>query len=129
MPTICAHCEKPLAKSILTVLWARSNRPCLIVRECLSGPLLQYTCALADGQPDLRPVPECIGEDVLRPTKIATGIQQAVDSRPVCGPFLDLIEIAVVRFDRVEGFFVGPVVHCLPNERRSGRYYVGAGSI
>jgi hypothetical protein len=48
------------------------------------------------------------GEDFLRPTKIAAGIEHALDSAFLC-PFLDFVVVAVVRQQRFISLFVGPI--------------------
>jgi hypothetical protein len=39
------------------------------------------------------------------------GIQQTIDLRAIFGPLLDLVEIAVVRLERVVSFLVGLIIH------------------
>jgi hypothetical protein len=55
------------------------------------------------------PVP--VSENLLRPTKVAAGIQHAIDLAVVLRPLLDLVVIAIVRQQQIVGFFVGPVAH------------------
>jgi len=45
------------------------------------------------------------GEDLPRLFKVATGVQHPIDLGPIFGPLLDLVEIAVVRNQRIVGFF------------------------
>jgi hypothetical protein len=46
-------------------------------------------------------------ENVLCLFKIAAGVQHAVDFRPVLSPLLDLVEVAIVREERVVGSSTG----------------------
>jgi hypothetical protein len=55
------------------------------------------------------PVP--VSENLLRPTKVAAGIQHAIDLAAVLRSLLDLVVIAIVRQQQIVGFFIGPVVH------------------
>ena len=43
-------------------------------------------------------------EDLPRLVQAATGVEHMVDLGPVLGPLVDLVEIAVVRDQRVAGF-------------------------
>jgi hypothetical protein len=108
----------------------------------LSGPrpLLQYPRALSDRQPDVRPMLDSAGEDFAGPTETVTGIEQAIDLRPIPRPLLDLVEIAVVREDcaighllevDVMGFrFFGHGITVAPSRSRSSadRGYVASTS-
>src|ERR1700691_4953002 len=40
--------------------------------------------------------------------EIVAGIKQALDLRAVLGPLFDLVEVAIVRAQRVVSFFAGP---------------------
>ena len=50
-------------------------------------------------------------ENLPRLVKAATGIKHVVDLRPVLGPLLDLVEIAMVRDERLISLFVGRFAH------------------
>ena len=65
--------------------------------SCLHRPLLQHLRPLPDGEPDPRPMVYCRGEDLPRLVQAAASIEQVIDFGAVFGPFLDLIEIAVIR--------------------------------
>jgi hypothetical protein len=52
---------------------------------------------LADGQPDLRPVFNRRRKYVVRLVEIVAGIQHAIDLRAIACPFLDLVEVALIR--------------------------------
>ena len=52
-----------------------------------------------------------VGKDFLRLAKIIAGIEQAIDFHAVAGPLLDLVEIAMVRDQRVVSLFVRPVAN------------------
>jgi hypothetical protein len=47
-----------------------------------------------------------VSEDLPRLVQLTAGIEHVVDLGPVLGPLLDLVEVAVVRDDRIVGFFV-----------------------
>jgi hypothetical protein len=51
-----------------------------------------------------------LGEYLLRSPEIVAGIKQIIDFRAVIRPFLDFIKVATIRLDRIECFFVGPIV-------------------
>jgi hypothetical protein len=44
-----------------------------------------------------------LGEDFLRSPEVVAGIEQVVDFLTLPRPLLDLVEIAIVRLERVEG--------------------------
>jgi hypothetical protein len=48
------------------------------------------------------------GEDLPRLVEVAAGTEHVVDLGAVLGPFLDLVEITVVRDQRLVGLFGGP---------------------
>jgi hypothetical protein len=50
-------------------------------------------------------------EDLLRLVEVAARIEHAIHLGPILGPFLDLVEITVVRDQRVGGFFLGHFGH------------------
>ena len=60
-------------------------------------PLIEHPRALADGQPNARPMLDRRGEDLPRLIEVTTGEQHAVDLGAVLGPFLDLVEVALIR--------------------------------
>jgi hypothetical protein len=66
---------------------------------------------LPNGQPDTWPMVDRRGEDLPRLVEVAAGEQHPIDLGPVLGPFLDLVEIAAVRNQRLVGLFVGPIAH------------------
>jgi hypothetical protein len=51
-----------------------------------------------------------LGEDRARLVEIVAGIKHAVDLGAIACPLLDLIEVAVVRTERIVGFLVGPML-------------------
>jgi hypothetical protein len=51
------------------------------------------------------------GEDLSRLIQIAACVEHALDPGAVLGSFLDLVEVAVVRNQRLVGLFVGPLAH------------------
>jgi hypothetical protein len=71
--------------------------------------VLQHSRSLPDREPDTRPVLDGGGEQLARLVEVIAGIEQAIDFRFVLGPFLDLIEVALIGDDRIAGFFVGPI--------------------
>ena len=62
--------------------------------------------SLPDRYPDLRPVLDGVGKDFLRLAKTIAGIKQAIDFHAVPRPLLDLVEIAIIRAQRIVGLFV-----------------------
>jgi hypothetical protein len=68
---------------------------------------LQNPRPLPHGQPDTRAVLHDHGEDFLRSPEIIAGVKQGIDFLAVPRPFFDLVEITVVRIERVESFFGG----------------------
>ena len=62
-------------------------------------------------------------EDLPRLVQAAAGIEHVVDLGPVLGPFFDLVEVAVVRNQRVVGLFDGLVAHS------GGSYFGGRSGI
>jgi hypothetical protein len=66
-------------------------------------------------------------EDRLRLVETAPGIQHVVDLRSVLGPFLDLIEITVVRDQWLVSLVVGPFAHCASRKallRKNATYFL-----
>ena len=84
----------------------------------LRWPLLRNPRSLPDGQPDTRAVLHSHGEDFLRSPEIIAGVKQGIDFRAVPRPLLDLVEIAIIRAQRIVGLFVWLVVHV----RRASSY-------
>src|SRR5262249_51906408 len=74
-----------------------------------------------DRYPNPRPVLDGVGKDFLRLAKIIAGIKQAIDFHAVPRPPFDLVEIAMVRDQRVVGLFVGPIGHELQASSSSRR--------
>ena len=66
-------------------------------------PSLQNARLLPDRYPDPRPVLDGVGKDFLRIAKPIAGIKQAIDSHAVPRPLLDLVEIAIIRAQRIVG--------------------------
>ena len=66
------------------------------------------------------------GEDLPRLVQAATGIEHVVDLGSVLRPLLDLIEVAVVRDERVAGLFVWQVVHREGAPRQKQNWAVAA---
>ena len=62
----------------------------------MARPLVQDPHALADGQPDARPVLDRSLEDAARLVEIVASIEHPVGFAAVLGPLLDLVIIAVV---------------------------------
>src|SRR5690348_10048544 len=52
-----------------------------------------------------------LGEDLSRLVQAAPGIEHMINLGPVFGPFLDLVEVAVVRNQRIVSVFVRPIAH------------------
>jgi hypothetical protein len=53
------------------------------------------------------------GEDVPRFIEIVARIEQAINLRAVARPLLHLVEIAVIRIERVARFLIRPIAHVL----------------
>ena len=51
-----------------------------------------------------------VGKLFLRLFKAAAGVEHALDFHAVFGPLLNLIEIAIVRAERIVGLLVAPIV-------------------
>ena len=77
-------------------------------------PLLQHVRPLPDSQSDSLPMLDRRREDLARLVEIVAGVQHVVDLGAVLGPFLDLIEIAVVRDQWLVSLVVGPFADCAP---------------
>jgi hypothetical protein len=84
----------------------RASAPPFLLR-----PPLQNARSLPNRYPDPRPMLDGVGKDFLRLAKIIAGIKQAIDFHAVPRPLFDLVEIAMVRNQRVVGLFIGPVAH------------------
>jgi hypothetical protein len=67
----------------------------------LLRPLLQHARPLPDRQPDPRPMLDGLSEQLTSLVEIVAGIEQALNLRAVLGPLFELVEIAVVRMQRV----------------------------
>ncbi len=63
-------------------------------------PLVQHPHALADRQPNARPVLGGAVKDAPRLVEIAAGAQHQLNPQPVAALILDLLEVAVVLSDR-----------------------------
>jgi len=50
------------------------------------------------------------GEQPASLVEIIAGVKEALDLRAVLGPLLNLVEIAIVREERIVGLLVGPIV-------------------
>jgi hypothetical protein len=74
-------------------------------------PLTQHARALADSQPDPRPVFDRVFEQLTSLFEIVAGVKEAIDLAAVFGPLFDLVEVAMVRDERVISLFVGPMRH------------------
>ena len=53
-------------------------------------PLVQHPHALADRQPDARPVLDGPLEDAVRLIEIGAGVERRLEPQPVAAPLLDL---------------------------------------
>jgi hypothetical protein len=58
---------------------------------------------------DSRPVLDGLCEYRTGFVEIAAGVEQPIDFSAVFGPLFDLVEIAIIRVERVVGFFIGPI--------------------
>jgi hypothetical protein len=75
----------------------------------LRWPLPQHARALADSQSDPRPVFDRVFEHLTSLFKIVAGVNEAIDLAAVFGPIFDLVEVAMVRDERVICFLLGPI--------------------
>ena len=75
----------------------------------MSWPLVQHPHALADRQPDARPMLDSPIEDAPRLVEVVAAIEHELGSQPISAPLPDLVEVAAVGIERVISFFVGPV--------------------
>jgi len=75
------------------------------------GPLVHYPHPLPDGYSGARAYPDVAGEDGAYLIEVGAGVEHAQDTLFVHGPKLDLVEIVVVRIQRVGGLLVGPIGH------------------
>ena len=50
-------------------------------------------------------------EERTRLVEVVAGVEHAIDLRAVTRPLLQLIEVALVCFERIVGLFVGQVAH------------------
>ena len=76
-------------------------------------PPFEHPRPLPRGYSGARAYPDVVGEDGARFVEVTAGTQHAGDALFVPGPKLDLVEVAIVRNQRVVGFFVGPVAHSI----------------
>jgi hypothetical protein len=100
----------------LTGRWANGSKAAgsrvLSRAESLSlWPPLKHATSLPDRQPRPWALPDEIGEDRPRLVETAAGEQHALDPLLVLGPELDLVEIPVIRDQRLVSLFVGPLGH------------------
>jgi hypothetical protein len=65
--------------------------------------LLQHARPLPDREPDPRPVFDCYIEQLTSLVEIVAGVKHALDLRAVLGPLFELVEIAIVRIERIFG--------------------------
>ena len=72
-------------------------------------PLLEHARPLTDCQPNPRPTFYFFSEQLTSLVEIVAGVEQAVDLHAVLGPLFELVEIAVVREERIVGLLVRPV--------------------
>ena len=58
----------------------------------MSRPLVQHPRALADRQPDTRPVPDGAVEDFARLVEVVAAIEQTIDLHAIPHPLLNLVD-------------------------------------
>jgi hypothetical protein len=92
----------------------------LVLREL--RPLLEHPRPLPNGQPYARPILDCRCKDLPRLVQITAGIEHPIDLGAVLGPFFDLVVVAVVRQQRVVGFFVRGTLCHIQLQRRPARH-------
>jgi hypothetical protein len=66
-------------------------------------------------------MPNGAGERIAGPVEAIAGIEQADDALVILGPLLDLVEIAVVRIERIVGFLIAPIGHAATRSTISRR--------
>jgi hypothetical protein len=82
----------------------------------------QYAGALSNGQSDAwTMVVGGFTENFLRLIEIIASKEHVPDLKPVLGPLLNFVEIALIRIKWIVGLFVGPVVHEGDLERNVAR--------
>ena len=62
--------------------------------------------------PDAQPALGGALEYPARVVETIAGVEHQFNPQPVARPLLDLVEVAVVRDQRLVGFFVRPIAHC-----------------
>jgi hypothetical protein len=62
--------------------------------------------ALPDRQPDPRPVPHRAPKHIASFGEIVAGVEHAVDLGAILRPLLNLVEVALVRLERVVGLLI-----------------------
>jgi hypothetical protein len=72
-------------------------------------PLIDHASPLPDQVPRGRFKLDHRVEHIERPVELIAGIEHVLNVHIVVGPLLDLEEVAIVRIDRIVGFF-GPSV-------------------
>jgi hypothetical protein len=80
--------------------------------------LLQHARVLANGQSDAWAMLDGAGGDVLGLGETVARVKQALDRHAVGASIAHLVEVAVVRIERVARFLARPIVQVL--ERKSG---------
>jgi hypothetical protein len=75
------------------------------------GPFFQYAGALSNGQSDAWAMVGGFTENFLRLIEIIASKEHVPDLKPVLGPLLNFVEIALIRIKWIVGLFVGPVGH------------------
>ena len=84
-------------------------------------PLLEHAGLLPDCQPDPRPMLDRLGEDLARLIQVAAGVEHALEPA-FLNLLLDLVVVAMVRQQRLVGFFVGPICSWLHLSQSLARY-------
>jgi hypothetical protein len=82
-----------------------------VASAVLPRPLIEHPRPLPNGYSGARAYPDVVGEDGACLVEVIARVDHAQDTLIVLGPKLDLVEIAVVRIQRVVGLLVGPVAH------------------
>jgi hypothetical protein len=75
----------------------------------LRWPLPQHARALADSHSDPRPEFDRVFEQLTSLFEIGAGVKEAIDLAAVFGPLSELVEVAMVRDERVICFLLGPI--------------------
>jgi hypothetical protein len=99
-----------IAASIAPAAWRhaairRASRE-LLSRKINSWPLLQHARSLPDRQSNPRPELNGACEYLACSIEIIAAVEQAIELRAVLGPLLDFVKVAIIRVQRVVGFFV-----------------------